>query len=85
VLSLLRLKFQGRVADERVARRPAILIPFGKGRMASARIKPRIWKRERRHRSFHVEITPAPQPTRIYSPAVSTGSYPRALTLRIAR
>jgi hypothetical protein len=62
-----------------------IKIPFGESRTASAQILPRIWKRHRHARSLRVEITPVRQATRIVSPAVHTGSYPRALTLRISR
>ena len=80
VLGRLRLRLHGRLAGTRTAR---IAIPFGASRMASAQLEPRIWKRHRHARSLRVEITPFPQPTAIPSPAVSTGSYPRALTLRI--
>jgi hypothetical protein len=48
-------------------------------------IEARIWKRHRRARSLRLEITPVPQPTQIPSPALSTDSYPRTLTLRIIR
>jgi hypothetical protein len=85
VLAGLRLKLHGHAASSNVLGKRAIVIPFGKSRRASVQIKPRVWKRDRSDRSLRLEITPVPQPTRIYSPAVSTGSYPRALTLRISR
>jgi hypothetical protein len=80
VLAWLTLKLHGQQAGVRTAR---IKIPFGASRMASAQLEPRVWRRHRHDRSLRVEITPFPQPTAIPSPAVSTGSYPRALTLRI--
>ena len=83
VLGGLLVKRHGRLAGSSTVRTPAILIPFGKSRRARVRITPRVWKRHRRARSLRVEVTPVPQPTRIPSPAVSTDSYPRALTLRI--
>jgi hypothetical protein len=85
LLDGLLVKLHGRLAGSSTVRTPAILIPFGESRTASVRIKARVWKRHRRARSLRVEITPVPQPTRIPSPAVSTDSYPRALTLRIIR
>jgi hypothetical protein len=83
VLGGLRLKLHGRLAGASVTRTPATVIPFGKSRIASAPLKPRIWKRHRHARSLRLEITPVSQPTRIPSPAVSTGSYPRVLTVVI--
>jgi hypothetical protein len=68
-----------------ITRIRTIRIPFGGSRAASARILPQVWKRHRRARSLRVEITPVPEATRIPSPAVHTGSYPRTLTLRIRR
>jgi hypothetical protein len=85
VLGGLLVKLHGRLAGSSTVRTPASLIPFGESHRASVQIKPRVWKRHRRARSLHVEITPVPKPTRIPSPAVSTDSYPRALTLRIIR
>jgi RTX calcium-binding nonapeptide repeat (4 copies) len=85
VLGGLLLRLHGRRADARTARTPAIRIPFGASRRASVQIEARIWKRHRRARSLRLEITPVPQPTQIPSPALSTDSYPRTLTLRIIR
>jgi hypothetical protein len=82
VLRTLLLKRRGHEAS--ITRIRVIKIPFGESRTASAQILPRIWKRHRHARSLRVEITPVPQATRIVSPAVHTGSYPRALTLRIS-
>jgi hypothetical protein len=81
VLRTLLLKRRGHEAS--IVRIRVIRIPFGESRTASARILPRVWKRRRHARSLRIEITPVPQATGIKSPAASTGSYPRALTLRI--
>jgi hypothetical protein len=76
------LKLHGRQAGLRTTR---IAIPFGASRIARVPIEPRVWKRHRHDRSLRLVITPFPQPTLIPSPAVSTGAYPRALTVRISR
>jgi hypothetical protein len=83
LLDGLLLRLHGRIAGASIVHTPAILIPFGESRTAKVRIKARVWKRHRRARSLHVAITPVPQAIRLASPAASTGSYPRALTVRI--
>jgi hypothetical protein len=82
VLARLTLSLHGRLAGLRTKR---IAIPFGKRRTATARIRPAIWKRHRHARSLRVRITPLPKLTGLQSPAATTGSYPRTLTLRITR
>jgi hypothetical protein len=82
VLRTLLLKRSGHQAS--ITRIRVIKIPFGERRTASAQILPRVWKRHRHARSLRFQITPVPQQTLIPSPAVSTGAYPRALTVRIS-
>jgi len=83
VMRTLLLKRSGHQAS--ITRTRVIRIRFGKSRTASAQILPRVWKRHRHARSLRFRITPVPQATLIVSPAVSTGSYSRALTVRISR
>ena len=79
VLGRVTLKLHGHQAGTRTTR---IAIPFGASRIARVQIEPRVWKRHRHARSLRLTITPFPPPTMIPSPAVSTGAYPRTLTVR---